>query len=152
MGIFLVVVLFRRACCFPSNSGSRGTWHWEAAQGAALLTWSEPEPAMLLAPHGAEMGNKFHLLISPSNHSSCCHSPHVYRHKLMEVLPVSGSMRMTLPPSIQATQSFPSASMHIPSGICSSFSRWYKSLGQAAGRVTKLMLCGLLPILYQIPL
>lgn len=83
--------------------------------------------------------------------SSCCHSPQIYMHKLVEVLPVSGSMRMTLPPSMQATQSFPSASMHIPSGICSSFSRWYKSLGQAAGRVTKLMLCGLQPILYQFP-
>lgn len=47
--------------------------------------------------------------------------------------PVSGSMRITLPPSMQATQSFPSTSMHIPSGIRSSSSRWYTSLGQAAG-------------------
>ena len=69
---------------------------------------------------------------------------------LVEALPVSGSIRMTLPPSIQATQSFPSASMHIPSGICSSFSRWYKTLGQAAGRVTKPVLRGLIPVLCQI--
>lgn len=47
--------------------------------------------------------------------------------------PVSGSMRITLPPSMQATQSFPSASVHIPSGIRSSSSKRYSSLGQAAG-------------------
>lgn len=62
---FLVVVLLRRVCSSSANSGSRGNWHWEAAQGAALFTQSEPEPATLLATHGAEMGNKFRLLISP---------------------------------------------------------------------------------------
>lgn len=55
------------------------------------------------------------------------------RAQLGQASPVSGSMRITLPPSMQATQSFPSASMHIPSGIRSSSSKWYMSLGQTAG-------------------
>lgn len=57
---------------------------------------------------------------------------HVVQFSLWEDLPVSGSIRITLPPSMQATQSFPSASMHIPSGICSSFSSLYTVLRQAA--------------------
>lgn len=142
--------IIRKSVQFISRQWEQEYLTLGGSTGSCTLHDQSLELVMLLATHGAEMGDKFHL-ISPSNHSSCCHSPHIYMHKLVEALPVSGSMRMTLPPSIQATQSFPSASMHIPSGICSSFSRWYKSLGQAAGRVTQLMLCGQLPLLYQIP-
>lgn len=68
--IITQVALLQSGCAAPADPRSRGTQHWEAAQGAVFSTSSGLGPAMLTATHGAETGNEQHILISPSNHSS----------------------------------------------------------------------------------